>query len=78
MTHNNVNIYKGIEYLWKPHYQLIEYIFVLCINKQTMQLSRYSGKCVVKGFYGNCSNKINSIVISTLKTQNTNSFLNID
>ena len=34
MSHNNVDIYKGIEYLSNPHYQLLEYMFVLCINKQ--------------------------------------------
>ena len=34
MNHNNVDIYKGIEYLSNPHYQLLEYIFVRCINKQ--------------------------------------------
>ena len=34
MSHNNIDIYKGIEYLSNPLYQLLEYIFVLCINKQ--------------------------------------------
>ena len=42
-----------------------------------MQLSCYCGNCSVKSFYENCSNKINSIASSTLKTYNTNSFLNI-
>ena len=33
-SHNNIDMYKGIEYLSNPHYQLLEYIFVLCKNKQ--------------------------------------------
>ena len=34
MSHNNIDIYKDIECLWNPHYQLLEYIFVLCIKQQ--------------------------------------------
>ena len=52
MSHNNVDIYKGIKYLSNLHYQLLEYIFVLCINNQNNAVSRYFGNCSVKWFYG--------------------------